>query len=96
MRTVAPLTDTKIKNTKSKDKDYTLSDSRGLQLLIKANGSKLWEFFYTSPTTHKRRKTSFGNYPNISLANARDKRKEYLELLNQTPSIDPIDYGVVT
>lgn len=92
MRTVAPLTDTKIKNTKSKDKDYTLSDSRGLQLLIKANGSKLWEFFYTSPTTHKRRKTSFGNYPNISLANARDKRKEYLELLNQTPSIDPIDY----
>ena len=45
-RTVVPLTDSKIKNSKSNDKDYSLTDGQGLQLLIKKNGSKLWEFRY--------------------------------------------------
>ena len=31
---VLPLTDTEIKNAKSKDKEYTLSDGNGLQLNI--------------------------------------------------------------
>jgi len=63
------LTDTKIKNLKPKDKPYTESDGQGLQLLIKTTGTKLWEFRYTSPTQYdnrgnkKRRKTSFGSYP---------------------------------
>jgi hypothetical protein len=46
-KTTAPLTDTQIKNAKPKEKDYTLTDGNGLQLLIKANGSRLWEFRYT-------------------------------------------------
>lgn len=87
---VTQLTDTKLKTAKVKDKDYTLSDGYGLQLLIKRNNSKLWEFYYQSPTTQKRRKTSFGLYPEVTLIQARNKRKEYKDLLFD--GIDPIDY----
>jgi integrase len=91
MRKVVPLTDTRIKNAKPKEKNYTLSDGNGLQLLIKINKTKLWEFVFKSPTLNKRRKTSFGNYPTqTSLLNAREKRTEYLDLISR--GIDPIDY----
>ena len=93
-RTVAPLTDSKIKSAKpnivdGKYKGYTLADGNGLQLLVKPNGKKLWEFLYKSPTQLKRRKTSFGNYPQTTLKIARDLRVKYQELINK--GIDPID-----
>ena len=88
-RIVKPLNDSQLKNAKPKDKSYTLADGNGLHLLVKTTGTKLWEFIYKSPTTHKRRKTSFGNYPQITLSTARDKRNEYLNLV--TKGIDPID-----
>jgi hypothetical protein len=75
----APLNDTKIKSLKNGEKDYSVSDGNGLQLLVKVNGSKLWEFRYTSPTSLKRRKTSFGTYPTTMLKSARDKRDTYLK-----------------
>jgi len=93
-RIVKPLNDNQIKNAKQpkvKDgdiKDYTLSDGNGLQLLVKAKGNKLWEFFYKSPLTLKRRKTSFGNYPHTTLKTAREKKAEYLDLIRK--GIDPI------
>lgn len=87
-RTVVPLTDTKIKN--AKDKDYTLADGQGLHLLIKKSGSKLWEFIYKSPVTLKRRKTSIGTYPNVTLVTSRKKRAEYQDLISNR--IDPIDH----
>jgi integrase len=88
--TTKPLQDTEIKNAKPKDKNYTLSDGYGLQLNIKVNGSKLWEFRFNSPITNKRRKTSLGTYPSVSLKNARDKRTNYLNLIHS--GIDPIDH----
>jgi integrase len=93
-RAVAPLTDSKIKSAKPKvengiNKGYTLADGNGLQLLVKPNGKKLWEFLYKSPTHPKRRKTSFGNYPQTSLKNARELRDKYKSLIIQ--GIDPID-----
>jgi len=39
--------DTVYRALKSKDKDYTKNDGSGLYLLVKANGSKLWQFVYT-------------------------------------------------
>lgn len=84
------LKDLTIKKAKPKEKDYTLSDGGGLQLLIKSNSSKLWEFYYPSPSTFKRRKTSFGVYPDVSLLQAREKRKEYKDLIFK--GIDPIDH----
>jgi len=88
-RIVKPLNDKQIKNAKPKDKNYTLSDGNGLHLLVKITGTKLWEFIYKSPTTLKRRKTSFSSYPKISLKEARVKRNEYQALLNS--GIDPIE-----
>jgi hypothetical protein len=79
------LVDTKIRNAKPKKnkdgliKDYALSDGNGLQLLIKANGKKLWEFIYKSPTTLKRRKSTFGNYPQTTIITAREIRDKILK-----------------
>ena len=81
--------DTSLRNLKPKDKDYTLNDGNGLSLLIKTNGTKLWEFRYTSPTTLKRRKSSLGKYPDVPLTTARDKAKNFRELIAK--EIDPID-----
>lgn len=78
-----------LKTLKPKDKDYTVNDGSGLSLLIKTNGTKLWEFRYTSPTTLKRRKSSLGKYPDVPLTVARDKAKNNRELIAK--GIDPID-----
>ena len=40
------LTDTAIRNAKSKDKPYKVSDSGGLYLLVNPIGSKLWRVKY--------------------------------------------------
>ena len=85
-----PLTEIEIKRAKPKKKDFTLADGKGLQLLIKANGRKVWEFVYTSPTKRKRRKATFKTYPEVSLKQARQKAQEYRELIFK--GIDPIDY----
>lgn len=83
------LSDIQIRKAKQEDKEYHLSDGAGLSLLVKTNGSKLWVMRYTSPVTKKRRKTSFGNYPKISLKMARDKRDEYIKLIFD--DIDPLE-----
>jgi len=44
--TVMALTDTKIKNANPKDRQYKLSDSGGLYLLISPKGGKWWRFDY--------------------------------------------------
>lgn len=78
-----------LKTIKPKDKPYTLADGDGLALLIKVDGTKLWEFRYTSPSNLKRRKSSLGKYPDVPLTVARDKAKVYRELIAK--GIDPID-----
>ena len=88
-KVVTALSDSKIKSLKAQDKNYSISDGQGLQILIKINGSKLWEYRFTSPTTLKRRKTSFGTYPQTTLKIARAKRDEYINLVKQ--DIDPLE-----
>jgi len=83
------LTATKIKALKTKEKAYTLSDGDNLQLTIKPNGSKLWEFRYYSPTTGKRRKSTLGTHPKTELATARKKALEYNQMI--ADGLDPID-----
>lgn len=39
-----PLTDITVKSAKPREKDYKLTDERGLYLHVKVNGSKLWRF----------------------------------------------------
>lgn len=88
-RITKPLTNTEIERAKPKGKDYTLSDGQGLYLLIKPTGARLWRFNYYQPFTNPRKRAllSVGKYPDISLAQARKVRDEYLALLAQ--DIDP-------
>lgn len=47
-KVVTPLNDKTIKNLKPKDKAYTKTDGQGLRILIKPDGTKLWEYKYKS------------------------------------------------
>lgn len=82
-----PLTNTEVKQAKPKDKEYNLSDGDGLALRVKTNGSKLWIFNYYRPYSKKRANIGFGQYPAISIAEARKTRLHARELLAQ--NIDP-------
>ena len=63
------LTDTKIKQAKPRDKDYKLSDSKGLFLLVTKKGGKYWRLKYRFG--RKEKSLSLGVYPDISLKKAR-------------------------
>lgn len=89
-RITTPLSDTKIKTSKPQEKEYTLQDGRGLYLLIKPIGTKIWRFNYYRPVSKKRALISFGSYPEVSLADARIKRDNARALLAK--GIDPQDY----
>lgn len=84
---VRPLTNTEVIHAKSREKEYNLPDGQGLALRVKPNGTKLWIFNYQRPITKKRANISFGRYPDVTLAQAREKRGEARSLLAQ--EIDP-------
>jgi integrase len=67
-----PLTDIKVRTAKPQDKPYKLSDSGGLFLLIMPTGSKYWRLKYRFEA--KEKLLAIGVYPDISLAEAREKR----------------------
>jgi integrase len=60
------------RNAKPKHKPYKLNDGEGLFLFVKPNGSKLWRMKYRFE--RKEKLLSFGAYPKVSLAAARQKR----------------------
>ena len=66
------LTATKVSTARGKEKSYKLTDSQGLFLLITPQDSKLWRFRYRYGG--KAKELAFGKYPEISLADAREKR----------------------
>ena len=76
-----PLTNTEVKQTRPRPKEYNLADGGGLYLRVKANGTKLWLFNYFKPFTKKRSNISLRQYPKLSLLKARDLRREYQSLL---------------
>ncbi len=72
-RTVTPLTDTKIRRSTPGPRPIRLSDGAGLYLLVQPDGAKWWRFNYESPTGRKT--LSFGVYPTVTLAKARERRE---------------------
>ncbi|MEQ3727933.1 MAG: integrase arm-type DNA-binding domain-containing protein [Tateyamaria sp.] len=82
-----PLSDTKIRNLKSKDKTYKIADQGGLYISIQPSGSKLWRLKYRFKGREKT--MSYGPYPLISLKEAREKRDRDKRLL-----LDGQDPGV--
>ncbi len=81
------LNNIKIKNAKSKEKMYRLSDGDSLYLEISSNGSKYWRMVYRF--NNKRRQIAFGKYPVISLQEAREMRLDAKKLLAK--GIDPVE-----
>ncbi len=77
------LSDVKVKAAKPKEKDYILTDGNGLQMRVRINGSKLWNFNYIQPVTKKRINMGLGTFPEVSLAQARKKTVEARELVAQ-------------
>jgi integrase len=81
------LNDKAIQNLKPKTNPYKTSDSevKGLFILVKPNGSKLWRLKYRFEK--KEKSLSFGLYPDVGLKEARTKANEARTLLAK--GIDP-------
>ncbi|MBX3498133.1 MAG: tyrosine-type recombinase/integrase [Alphaproteobacteria bacterium] len=68
-----------LTNAKPKAKPYKLADGGGLYALINPNGSKLWRLKYRF--NGKEKTLAFGAFPELSIADAREKRTEARKLL---------------
>ena len=73
------LSDVAVRNAKAREKEYKLSDSGGLYLLVTAKGGKLWRLKFRVDGREK--KLAIGPYPEISLGDARKRRDEARELI---------------
>jgi integrase len=86
------LTNKKIDGAKPKDKPYKLSDSQGLYIEVLPSGSKSWRYLYKVSGKHKTK--TYGKYPNIGLADARqlhnDFKKELALGIKETKTFDDV------
>lgn len=67
-----PLTDAKVRALKPREKTYRLGDAGGLYVEVATNGSRYWRMKYR--VAGKEKRLAFGVYPDVSLADAREKR----------------------
>jgi integrase len=82
------LNDTRIRNAKPAERDYKLTDFGGLYLLVRTNGSRLWRFAYRFGG--KQKQIALGAYPQVTLAEARDRREAARKLVSggKDPSVE--------
>jgi integrase len=81
-----PLTDTAVRRAKPGPRPMKLSDGKGMYLLVNPIGSKLWRWKYR--VLGKERVMSFGAYPDVSLAQARESLDAARKLL--ASGADPV------
>ncbi len=81
-----PLTNIQLQNLKPGERTERKSDGGGLYIELKPNGSKLWKMAYRFEG--KQKTLSFGAYPSVTLARAREKRLEAKSLL--ADGVDPM------
>lgn len=75
------LTDLKIRRSKPDAKAYKIADSGGLYIEIKPTGSKLWRYRYR--IAGKENVYALGDYPDVSLSDARTARDQARVLVKQ-------------
>ena len=68
------LTELKIKSAKAGEKRYHLQDGDGLYLDVMTSGKRFWRCRYTQDG--KRETVTLGEYPTVSLREARDMHKQ--------------------
>lgn len=81
------LTDTGIKKAKPQEKAYRLSDGKGMFLFVTPTGGKLWRWKYRHGG--KEKLMSLGQYPDVPLAEARERHAEARRVL--AAGIDPME-----
>ncbi|MEG1502406.1 MAG: integrase arm-type DNA-binding domain-containing protein [Synergistaceae bacterium] len=80
------LSDTKIKSLKPAEKMYRILDAERLYIEVRPTGKKVWRLKYT---LHGKEGTiSLGEYPTVSLAEARKKKDETKVLLKD--GVNPV------
>ena len=84
---IKPLTDSQVKQAKPQDKPYKLADGGRLYLYVSRLGAKSWRMDYVRPIGKKRATITLGLYPDVSLAQAREQRKQIRTML--ADGIDP-------
>jgi integrase len=83
------LVDRTVKAAKPKDEPYEIMDGDGFGLRILPKGTKSFILFKRYPGSKNPARRTLGHYPMISLADAREKARTWLDLLDQ--GIDPAD-----
>ncbi len=73
------LNDLRIRQLKSRDRDFKLADYNGLHLLVRPSGSKLWRLSYRFGG--KQKLLALGAYPAVTLAEAREARDANRKLI---------------
>ena len=73
------LSDKALRALKAKEKAYKVTDGQGLNVLVTAQGSRLWRFDYRFQG--KRQTLSLRKFPDVGLANARQRLAEARQLL---------------
>ncbi|MHC6051944.1 tyrosine-type recombinase/integrase [Ralstonia solanacearum] len=73
------LTDVAVRKAKPADKPFKLSDGGGMHLLVKPNGAKLWRYAFR--LHGKEGVYAIGQYPDVSLAAARNAHRAARELV---------------
>lgn len=68
-----------VSNARPREKAYKLSDDRGLYLLVTPKGSRYWRFKYRFDG--KEKTLALGVYPDVGLADARDRRDAARKIL---------------
>lgn len=80
------LTDSQIRNLKASDKVYRKADKQGLCIEVRTNGKKFWRyrFYFDGKATMM----TFGEYPSMSLVQARERHAKARALLQK--GINPV------
>ncbi|WP_259675107.1 Arm DNA-binding domain-containing protein [Burkholderia pseudomallei] len=68
-----PLTDVQCRSAKPRSQSYKLRDEKGLYLEVKPTGSKTWR--YRFELFGKESIYTIGEYPSVTLLDARDARR---------------------
>ncbi len=79
------LSDAKLRALKPRDQSYRVTDERGLYVQVSTSGARLWRFKYTFDG--KEKLLAIGQYPDVPLSLARERRDEARKLVAQ--GIDP-------